>query len=106
MTMISYLVGVLLLFLHTTVAQIAVDSQIQDLSNRNADFATRLYRAVSRQTDDNVFLCPFMLSIGLSALMSGADGTTRQQLLQGLGLTGLDPQAVPGGLQAWGHSSV
>ncbi|KAF7644697.1 hypothetical protein LDENG_00217400 [Lucifuga dentata] len=93
--MISCMLSFLLLLLHTTIAQNAVGSQIQDLSNRNLVFATQLYRAVSSRTDDNVFLCPFTLSVGLSALMSGADGTTRLQLLQELSLTGLDPQEVP-----------
>ncbi|XP_076021398.1 serpin peptidase inhibitor, clade A (alpha-1 antiproteinase, antitrypsin), member 10a [Genypterus blacodes] len=93
--MISYLVGVLFLSLHPTMAQTTVDPQVQDFSNRNADFAARLYRAVSSQTDDNIFLCPLTVSVGLSALMTGAEGTTREQLLQGLGLTGLDPETVP-----------
>ncbi|KAM3849523.1 protein Z-dependent protease inhibitor-like [Diretmus argenteus] len=87
--------SLLLLVLHPAAAQGTVDAQIQDLSNRNADFAARLYRAVASRTDDNIFLSPFALSTGLAALMSGAEGSTRQQLLDGLGLTSLDPQQVP-----------
>ncbi|XP_071759070.1 serpin peptidase inhibitor, clade A (alpha-1 antiproteinase, antitrypsin), member 10a [Centroberyx gerrardi] len=86
--------GLLFLVLHPAAAQ-EVDAQIQDLSNRNADFAARLYRAVASRTDDNILLSPFTLSTGLAALMSGADGSTRQQILQGLGLASLDPQRVP-----------
>lgn len=67
-----------------------------DLTNRNADFAARLYRVVSSRTDDNVFLSTFTLSAGLLALLSGTDGSTRDQLLQGLSLTGLDPETLPG----------
>ncbi|XP_034018355.1 protein Z-dependent protease inhibitor-like [Thalassophryne amazonica] len=73
----------------------AAQADVQDLTNRNADFAARLYRAVASRSDDNVFLSPLTLSVGLSALMSAADGLTRLQLLQGLEFSGLDPETVP-----------
>lgn len=66
-----------------------------DLTSRNADFAARLYRAVSSRTDDNVFLSVFTLSTALSALLTTTGGPTQDQLLRGLGLTGLDPQTLP-----------
>ncbi|CAB1343054.1 unnamed protein product [Coregonus sp. 'balchen'] len=69
--------------------------EIQDLSTRNADFAARLYRAIASITDDNVLLSPFTVSLGLAALMSGADGSTREQLLQGLSLNALDHLRIP-----------
>ncbi|XP_061602873.1 serpin peptidase inhibitor, clade A (alpha-1 antiproteinase, antitrypsin), member 10a [Cololabis saira] len=71
------------------------DPAVQDLTSRNADFGTRLYRAVAGRTDDNVFLSPFTLSGGLLALLTAAGGLTQEQLLQGLTLTGQDPQALP-----------
>ncbi|XP_041660502.1 serpin peptidase inhibitor, clade A (alpha-1 antiproteinase, antitrypsin), member 10a [Cheilinus undulatus] len=86
------LVGIVLL---TVASCQTIDSALQDLTNRNADFAARLYRAVSSRTDDNVFLCPFTLSAGLSALLAVTSGRSQEQLLQGLSLTGLEPQAVP-----------
>ncbi|XP_034007123.1 protein Z-dependent protease inhibitor-like [Trematomus bernacchii] len=70
-------------------------ASLQDLTNRNADFATRLYRAVSSRTDDNVFLSVFTLSSALLPLLSAAAGPTQDQLLQGLRLQGLDPQSLP-----------
>ncbi len=87
------LVGLLLLSL---VSSETIDPSLEDLTNRNADFATRLYRAISSRTDDNVFLSAFTLSAGLSALLNVTSGQTQDQLLQGLSLTGLDPQTLPG----------
>ncbi|XP_041716963.1 protein Z-dependent protease inhibitor [Coregonus clupeaformis] len=70
-------------------------AEIQDLSIRNADFAARLYRAIASTSDGNVLLSPFTVSLGLAALMSGADGSTREQLLQGLSLNALDHLRIP-----------
>ena len=78
------------------LAQEPSAGEIQDLSTRNADFAARLYRAIAGTTDDNVLLSPFTVSLGLAALMSGADGSTREQLLQGLSLNALDHLRIPG----------
>lgn len=86
------LVGILLLSLTSSET---VDPSVRDLTNRNADFAARLYRAVSSRTDDNVFLSVFSLSNALSALLNATSGPTQEQLLQGLSLTGLDPQTLP-----------
>lgn len=86
------LVGLLLL---NGVSCQIVDSALQDLTNRNADFAARLYRAVSSLSDDNVFLSPFTLSTGLSALLTATSGRSQEQLLQGLSLSGLEPQSIP-----------
>uniref|UniRef100_A0A671W1A3 Serpin peptidase inhibitor, clade A (alpha-1 antiproteinase, antitrypsin), member 10a n=1 Tax=Sparus aurata TaxID=8175 RepID=A0A671W1A3_SPAAU len=87
------LVGLLLLSL---VSSQTINYSVEDLTNRNADFAAQLYRSVSSRTDDNVFLSVFTLSTALSALLCTANGPTQDQLLQGLGLTGLDPQTLPG----------
>lgn len=90
------LAAVLLVFLLSPASSETTESSVEDLSNRNADFAVRLYRAVASRTDDNVFVSPFCLSTGLLSLLSATSGTTRDQLLQGLTLTGLDPQNIPG----------
>ncbi|XP_056150839.1 protein Z-dependent protease inhibitor-like isoform X2 [Lampris incognitus] len=87
--------GTVCVFLGSLMLLAAAQDPVQDLSNRNADFAARLYRVVSSRTDENIFLSPFTLSMGLSALMNGADGSTRQQLLRGLNLASLDPQQIP-----------
>ncbi|XP_068565303.1 protein Z-dependent protease inhibitor-like [Cebidichthys violaceus] len=85
----------LVLLLLSLCSSEPVGPSVEDLTNRNADFAARLYRAVSSRTDDNVFLSTFTLSAGLLALVSASNGPTRDQLLQGLSLTGLDPQTLP-----------
>uniref|UniRef100_A0A3Q3K1P9 Serpin domain-containing protein n=1 Tax=Monopterus albus TaxID=43700 RepID=A0A3Q3K1P9_MONAL len=72
-----------------------MDSSVEVLTNRNADFAARLYRAIASRTDDNVLLAPFTLSTGLLALLSATNGSTQDQLMQGLTLIGLDPQTLP-----------
>uniref|UniRef100_A0A3B5QRQ5 Protein Z-dependent protease inhibitor-like n=1 Tax=Xiphophorus maculatus TaxID=8083 RepID=A0A3B5QRQ5_XIPMA len=73
-----------------------------DLLNRSADFGARLYRAVAGRTDDNVLLAPLAVFAGMLALLGGTSGPTQNELLQGLTLTGLDPQTLPGGkLQIW-----
>ncbi|XP_029966051.1 serpin peptidase inhibitor, clade A (alpha-1 antiproteinase, antitrypsin), member 10a [Salarias fasciatus] len=96
MSPVWVLVGVLLVLvpLDPTSSQ-STDPSTADLVNRNADFATRLYRAVAGRTDDNVAVCPFALSAGLTALASGSEGQTRDQLLQGLTLNGLSAQTLP-----------
>ncbi|XP_037605908.1 serpin peptidase inhibitor, clade A (alpha-1 antiproteinase, antitrypsin), member 10a [Sebastes umbrosus] len=86
------LIGLVLLSLSS--AQTFTPAE-EDLTNRNGDFAARLFRAVSSRTDDNVFLSTFTLSNGLLALLSATGGSTRDQLLQGLSLTGLDPETLP-----------
>lgn len=87
------LIGLLLLSMASSET---IDPSLLDLTNKNADFAARLYRAVASRTDENVFLSTFTLSTGLLALLSATSGSTRDQLLQGLSLTGLDPQTLPG----------
>lgn len=87
------LVGLLVLGL---VSSETVDPSLEDLTNRNTDFAGQLYRAVASRTDDNVFLSTLVVSTALSALLSTTSGMTQNQLLQGLSLAGLDPQALPG----------
>ncbi|XP_032440839.1 protein Z-dependent protease inhibitor-like isoform X2 [Xiphophorus hellerii] len=71
-----------------------------DLLNRSADFGARLYRAVASRTDDNVLLAPLAVFAGMLALLGGTSGPTQNQLLQGLTLTGLDPQTLPDQFQA------
>ena len=85
-----------LVLLLSPVSSQTADPTIQDLANRNSDFAARLYHAVARRADDNVFLSPFTLTAGLMALLSATNGPTQDQLLQGLTLSGLDPQSLPG----------
>ncbi|XP_041832539.1 protein Z-dependent protease inhibitor-like [Melanotaenia boesemani] len=86
---------VVLVLLLGPVSSQNLDPALEDLIQRNTDFGTRLYRAVASRTDDNVFLSPLTLSAGLIALLTTTSGPTQDQLLQGLTLTGLDPQNLP-----------
>ncbi|XP_058468787.1 protein Z-dependent protease inhibitor-like [Solea solea] len=73
---------------------------VEDLTYRMSDFGTRVFRSVARRTDDNVFLSPFTLSAALTALLSATDGPTQDQLLRGLGLSGLEPRTIADLIQA------
>ncbi|KAM6954024.1 serpin peptidase inhibitor, clade A (alpha-1 antiproteinase, antitrypsin), member 10a [Aplochiton taeniatus] len=90
-----HLVCTILLSSHQASSQGPESTELQDLSGRNADFAARLYRAIASRTDDNVCFSPLTISMGLAALMSGTEGSTRLQLLQGLTLTSLEPSQIP-----------
>lgn len=95
----SFFIHISLMLLYVLLSPVSsetIDPSVQDLISKNADFAARLYRAVASRTDDNVFLSSFTVSAGLMALLSATNGETRDQLQQGLTLTGLDPQALPG----------
>lgn len=95
-----------LLLLLLLSAASTLSSTTEDLTNKNSDFAARLYRVVSSRTDGNVLLSPFTLSAGLMALLSGTAGPTQDQLLQGLSLAGLDPQTLPGKVRGQRWTSV
>lgn len=91
---------VLLVLLLSPVSSQILDKAVENLIQGNADFGTRLYRAIASRTDDNVFLSPLTLSTGLVALLSTTDGPTRDQLLKDLTLTGLEPQNLPDQFQS------
>ncbi|XP_029985045.1 protein Z-dependent protease inhibitor-like [Sphaeramia orbicularis] len=94
--MIPAMVAVVLLLLSSASSQMmgGLGQDLSDLSYRTTDFSTRLYRAVARRTDDNVFLSTFTLCTGVSALMNAATGSTQEQLQQTLSQAGMDPQRV------------
>ncbi|XP_059212103.1 protein Z-dependent protease inhibitor-like [Centropristis striata] len=93
------LVGLLLLSL-ASCQTVTLDPSLADLTSKNVELAARLYRAVSSRSDDNVFLSTFTLNAGLLALLSAANGTTRDELLQELGLTGTDLETLPDQFQS------
>lgn len=73
-----------------------LESSVETLVLRNTDFAGQLYQAVAKRTDGNVFLSPLALSTALAALLTATGGQTKEQLQQGLALSGLDPDTLPG----------
>lgn len=88
--MMTLLGGSLLLSTSTSASTPA------ELSSGNTDFASRLYQALARRTDDNVFLSPLSVSAALALLAAGSAGATQQQLLAALSLDSLEPNEIPG----------
>ncbi|KAJ8274923.1 hypothetical protein COCON_G00095480 [Conger conger] len=72
-----------------------MSSDVTVLASKNTDFATSLYREISSASDDNVFFSPLCVSSALAALSMGAQGITREKILQGLGITPLDQEDQP-----------
>lgn len=93
---VAVLVPVLgLLVLLGPASSQTLDSSVGTLVLRNTDFASQLYRAQAKRTDDNVFLSPLALSTALAALLTATGGQTREQLQRGLALSVLDPETLP-----------
>lgn len=94
---VAVLVPVLgLLVLLGPASSQTLESSVGTLVLRNTDFASQLYRAQAKRSDDNVFLSPLALSTALAALLTATGGQTREQLQRGLALSGLDPEILPG----------
>ncbi|KAJ8409061.1 hypothetical protein AAFF_G00240820 [Aldrovandia affinis] len=86
-----------LLFLLPFASLLAAVGRAQDLSAnvtelaaKNMDFVMGLYREIASSNDDNIFISPLCVSSALAVLSAGAQGATRAQVLQGLGLTPLE----------------
>ncbi|KAM6201329.1 protein Z-dependent protease inhibitor [Rhynchocyon petersi] len=62
----------------------------QELSQEISNFAFSLLRKVSMRHEGNVVFSPLSLSFAMAALMLGATGPTRAQILSGLGLQALN----------------
>ncbi|XP_017270161.1 serine protease inhibitor 2.1 [Kryptolebias marmoratus] len=73
---------------------------ISDLSYKNIDFAINLYRKIAGSSDKNIFFSPLSISRSFAALLMGAGGVTREEILKGLNLEQLDvddqPELIPG----------
>ncbi|XP_054423058.1 corticosteroid-binding globulin [Pteronotus mesoamericanus] len=67
-------------------ADVNTRSQHRNLASNNVDFAFGLYKhLVASAPGKNIFISPVSISMALAMLSLGARGTTRAQLLQGLG---------------------
>ncbi|CAK6431760.1 unnamed protein product [Pipistrellus nathusii] len=70
----------------TDAAEHAEESASHKIAPNLADFAFSLYRQVARQSNDtNIFFSPVSIAMAFTMLSLGAKGTTRTQLLEGLG---------------------
>ena len=67
---------------------------IQRLAGGLAAFALQLYRQISIDSDDNVFVSPFSLYVAMAMTYLGARGNTRQQMKSGLGFEDMEDDEV------------
>ncbi|XP_035276210.1 serpin peptidase inhibitor, clade A (alpha-1 antiproteinase, antitrypsin), member 10a [Anguilla anguilla] len=81
--------------LHVTIRAQELSSDVTELALKNADFAMSLYREIASASDDNVFFSPLCVSSALAALSTGAQGATREKILQGLGVAPLEQDGQP-----------
>nr|KAF6273031.1 hypothetical protein mPipKuh1_015601 [Pipistrellus kuhlii] len=70
----------------TDAAEHAQESASHKIAPNLADFAFSLYRQVARQSEaTNIFFSPVSIATAFAMISLGAEGTTRTQLLEGLG---------------------
>ncbi len=78
------------------VEEVITSTEPQDeLLNNNNDFACNLFRAINRNrklSDGSIVVSPISVSYLLGMLNEGADGKTRQQITDVLGLSGSTQQ--------------
>lgn len=74
-------------------------ADVEELANKNADFATRLYSAISSASDENVVISTLGATLGLATLAAGAGGTSRSELLQGIGVASMEKDGEPERIQ-------
>ena len=67
---------------------------IQRLTEGLAAFALKLYRQLSIDSDDNVFVSPFSIYVAMAMTYLGARGNTRQQMKSGLGFEDMEDDEV------------
>ncbi len=69
----------------------------EEITTQQTNFAFRLLRAVDENVTENkeqVVVSPLSASFALSMLANGADGETRQEIINGIGFDGLSLQDV------------
>ncbi|KAJ8349092.1 hypothetical protein SKAU_G00276810 [Synaphobranchus kaupii] len=72
-----------------------LSSDVSELATKNTDFAMSLYREIASTSDDNIIFSPLYVSSALAALSTGAQGVTREKILQGLGVAPLEQEGQP-----------
>lgn len=65
---------------------IKLTSQQQEKAKADNRLAFQFFREVARQEGDNAFFSPFSLNLVLGMLYNGASGSTRNDMIQALGL--------------------
>ena len=74
---------------------ITLTAEQQQMRDNNNEFACRLFRTIAQQQDEpgSIISSPISVTYMLGMLNAGADGETRQQIMDVLGL-GNDPAAI------------
>jgi serpin B len=87
-------VVVICLLLSGILAAFADDS-LQGLVKADNDFSYRLVRSLAAaQPGSNVFVSPYLTASGLRLMAGAADGQTRAELLQALGVPGVSDEGL------------
>ncbi len=88
--------GIFSLLVRASLLAVSVLGQtadVDELANRNADFATRLYSKIASSNDENVAVSTLGTTLALATLAAGAGGATRTELLQGIGVASMEKDA-------------
>ncbi|XP_016150191.1 serpin peptidase inhibitor, clade A (alpha-1 antiproteinase, antitrypsin), member 10a [Sinocyclocheilus grahami] len=72
---------------------------VEELADRNADFATQLYSKIASSNDDNVAVSTLGATLALATLAAGAGGATRTELLEGIGVASMEKDGEPERIQ-------
>ena len=69
--------------------------QVSLISSGNS-FALDIFKKIIENTDEseNVIISPLSISSALSMALNGANGATREEMLEALRMNGLDPEAI------------
>lgn len=95
-------IGIFSLLVRASLLAVSVLGQFTDvveLANKNADFATRLYSKIASSNDDNVAISTLGTTLALATLAAGASGATRTELLEGIGVASMEKDGEPERIQ-------
>ena len=70
---------------------LGINASFEDIEeNKFNSFDVKLFKRLCEKSDENIFISPLSISLALSMLLLGSDGTTRQQLEKELGVNVLN----------------
>ncbi|HEY8936163.1 MAG TPA: serpin family protein [Cyclobacteriaceae bacterium] len=72
----------------------ALSSNEIQVSKSNETFAFKLFNEVSKSSEDNIFISPISVSTALGMTLNGAEGTTKDGILQTIDYGALQPADV------------
>lgn len=78
---------------NTAVLRTLTSSENDVVSSSN-HFAFEIFKKVQNENRDNIFISPFSISSALSMTLNGAEGKTKEGILNAIGFTTLQPAEV------------